>query len=46
MRREREVARALEEGAYAPISERLLSALTVAGVVLGIALLLVIVTVT
>ena len=44
--REREVARALDEGAYAPLSERLLSALTVAGVVLGIALLLVIVTVT
>ena len=44
--REREVARALEEGGYAPLSGRLLSALTAAGVVLGLALLIVIVTVT
>jgi putative membrane protein len=40
--REREVGRALREGGYAPPSDRLLSGLTVVGVVLGIALLLVI----
>jgi putative membrane protein len=42
--REREVGRALREGGYAPPSDRLLSGLTVVGVVLGIALLLVILT--
>jgi putative membrane protein len=42
--RERAVERALREGGYAPPSDRLLSGLTVVGVVLGIALLLVILT--
>ena len=45
-RRERDIARALDGGGYAPLSERLLAGLTAVGVVLGIALLLVIVTVT
>ncbi len=39
--RERAVERALKDGGYAPLSERLLAGLTGAGVVLGIALLLV-----
>jgi putative membrane protein len=44
--RERAIERALQEGGYAPPSDRLLSGLTAAGVVLGIALLLVILTFT
>jgi putative membrane protein len=39
--RERQVTRALDEGGYAPLDERVLSGLAAAGVVLGMALLLV-----
>jgi putative membrane protein len=39
--RERQVTRALDEGGYAPLDERVLSGLAAAGVVLGMALLLI-----
>jgi putative membrane protein len=39
--RERQVTRALNEGGYAPLDERVLSALAAAGVVLGVAIILI-----